>query len=116
MRDPETKKLLYVDQAKVSKIIVNESEGKIPEQYVIKDINFNFKNLVATTPHGTTNTSPSGTSSYTSGGGFGRGMVGNAAQPPGTRFQNAQNEVTVDAEHIYAHQFIRRTRRQLSIW
>src|SRR6056300_1884196 len=100
IRDPETKKLLYVDQAKVSKIIVNESEGKIPEQYVVKDINFNFKNLVATTPHGTTNTSPSGTSSYTSGGGFGRGMVGTAAQPPGTRFQNEQNEVTVGAEHI----------------
>ena len=100
MRDPETKKLLYVDQAKVSKIIVNESEGKIPEQYVIKDINFNFKNLVATTPHGTTNTSPSGTSSYTSGGGFGRGMVGAVGNTPGTRFQNAQNEVTVDAEHI----------------
>ena len=100
IRDPETKKLLYVDQAKVSKIIVNESEGKIPEQYVIKDINFNFKNLIATTPHGTTNTAPSGTSSYTSGGGFGRGMVGNAAQPPGTRFQNAVNEVTVDAKNV----------------
>jgi len=100
VRDPETKKLLYVDQAKVSKIIVNESEGKIPEQYVIRDINFNFKNLVATTPHGTTNTSPSGTSSYTSGGGFGRGMVGTAAQPPGTRFQNAQNEVAIDAKNV----------------
>jgi hypothetical protein len=100
IRDPETKKLLYVDQTKVTKIIVNESDGKVPEQYVVRDINFNFKNLIATTPHGTTNTSPSGTSSYTSGGGFGRGMVGNAAQPPGTRFQNAQNEVTVNAEHI----------------
>jgi len=100
IRDPETKKLLYVDQAKVSKIIVNESAGKIPEQYVVRDINFNFKNLIATTPHGTTNTSPSGTSSYTSGGGFGRGMVGNVAQPPGTRFHNQQNEITVDAEHI----------------
>jgi len=100
IRDPETKKLLYVDQAKVSKIIVNESEGKIPEQYVIRDINFNFKDLVATTPHGTTNTSPSGTTSYTSGGGFGRGMVGTAAQPPGTRFHQGQNEITVDAKHI----------------
>ena len=100
LRDPETKKLLYVDQAKVSKIIVNESQGKLPEQYVIKDINFNFKDLVATTPHGTMNTAPSGTSSYTSGGGFGRGMVGDAAQPPGTRFHNQQNEITVDASHI----------------
>lgn len=100
VRDPETKKWLYVDQAKVSKIIVNESEGKIPEQYVMRDINFNFKELVAVTPHGTTNTSPSGTSSYTSGGGFGRGMVGDAAQPPGTRFGNQQNEITIDAKNV----------------
>jgi hypothetical protein len=100
IRDPETKKWLFVDAAKVSKIIVNESEGKIPEQYVVRDINFNFKDLIATTPHGTTNTAPSGTSSYTSGGGQGRGMVGNAAQPPGTRFSTAQNETTVDSKHM----------------
>jgi hypothetical protein len=100
VRDPETKKWLYVDAAKVTKIIVNESEGKIPEQYVIKDINFNFKNLVAVTPHGTTNTAPSGTGSYTSGGGQGRGMVGAAAQTPGTRFQNSTNEVTIDASNV----------------
>jgi len=100
VRDPETKKWLYVDAAKVSKIIVNESEGKIPEQYVIRDINFNFKEMVAVTPHGTTNTAPSGTSSYTSGGGQGRGMVGSAAQPPGTRFSNQTNEVTIDAKNV----------------
>jgi hypothetical protein len=100
VKDPETLKWLYVDPSKVSKIIVNESTGKMPEQYVIRDLNFNFKNLVAVTPHGTTNTAPSGTSSYTSGGGFGRGMVGAAAQPPGTRFQNQQNEVTVDAKNV----------------
>ena len=35
IRDPETKKLFHVDPAKVSKIIVNESTGKTPEQYVI---------------------------------------------------------------------------------
>jgi len=100
VRDPQTQKWLYVDPSKVNKIIVNESEGKVPEQYGIKDINFNFVNLIATTPHNTTNTSPSGSSSYTSGGGFGRGMVGAAAQPPGTRFSNAQNEITVDAKHV----------------
>jgi len=100
VRDPETKKWLFVDAAKVTKIIVNESEGKIPEQYVIRDINFNFKELIAVTPHGTTNTAPSGTSSYTSGGGFGRGMVGTAAQPPGTRFSNQTNEVTIDAKNV----------------
>ena len=91
IRDPETKKWLFVDAAKVTKIIVNESEGKIPEQYVVKDINFNFKNLIAVTPHGTTNTSPSGTSTSYSGGSQGRGMVGNVSQPPGTRFHNQTN-------------------------
>ena len=101
VRDPETKKWLYVDPTKVTKIIVNESEGKVPEQYVVKDINFNFKNLIAATPHNTTNTQPSGTGSYTtSGGGFGRGMVGGAAQPPGTRFHNETNEITVDAKNV----------------
>jgi hypothetical protein len=100
VRDPETKKWLYVDAAKVTKIIVNESEGKVPEQYVIRDINFNFKNLVAVTPHGTTNTSPSGISSYTSGGGFMRGQAGDSAQPPGTRFQNQTNEITIDAKDV----------------
>ena len=100
VRDPQTQKWLFVDAAKVTKIIVNESEGKIPEQYVIKDINFNFKELIATTPHNTTNTAPSGTSSYSSGGGLGRGMVGSTAQPPGTRFHNQTNEVTVDAKHV----------------
>ena len=100
VRDPQTKKWLFVDAAKVSKIIVNESEGKIPEQYVLKDINFNFKDLIAVTPHGTANTSPSGTSSYTTGGGFGRGMVGATANTPGTRFQNAQNEIAVDAKNV----------------
>ena len=100
VRDPETKKWLFVDAAKVTKIIVNESEGKIPEQYVLKDINFNFKDLIAVTPHPTTNTSPSGTAAYTSGGGFGRGFVGAAAQPPGTRFHNQTNEISVDAKHV----------------
>ncbi len=100
VRDPQTKKWLFVDASKVSKIIVNESEGKIPEQYVLKDINFNFKDLIAVTPHGTANTAPSGTSSYTTGGGFGRGMVGAAANSPGTRFQNAQNEIAVDAKNV----------------
>jgi len=100
LRDPETKKWLYVDPAKVTKIIVNESEGKVPEQYVIKDINFNFKNLVAVTPHGTTNTAPSGVSSYTSGGSQGRGMVGDVSSPPGSRFHNQTNELTVDATNM----------------
>ena len=45
IRDPETQSWFYVDPSKVDKIIVNESEGKKPEQYVIRDLNINFENL-----------------------------------------------------------------------
>lgn len=100
VRDPETLKWLWVDPAKVVRIIVNESEGKIPEQYVLKDINFNFVNMVATTPHTTSNTAPSGEATYSTGSGFTRGMVGAAAQPPGNRFQTQPTEITIDAKDI----------------
>ena len=45
VRDPETFEMYWVDMVKVSRVIVNESEGKRPEQYVIRDINPNFENL-----------------------------------------------------------------------
>ena len=100
VRDPETKKWLHVDPSKVTKIIVNESEGKIPASYVVKDININLKDLEFTKDQGSMNYGPSGTSSYTTGGAYGRGMVGNVNQSPGTRFQNAENEVSIDAKHV----------------
>jgi hypothetical protein len=100
VRDPETQKWYYVDPPKVSKVIVNESEGKTPEQYVIQDFNFNFKDLVATTIHPNTHNSPSGTASYVSGGAFGRGMVGAAPQATGSRFSTQTNEVAIDAKNV----------------
>ena len=100
IRDPETKKLFHVDPAKVSKIIVNESTGKTPEQYVIRDINFNFKSLVATTPYQTTGNVTGGGSGYLTGGV--RGMVGaNYQDSPGTRFATGQREIAVDAKHMF---------------
>ena len=100
VRDPETLKWLHVDPSKVTKIIVNESEGKKPESYVIKDLNINLENLSFTGAQGNMNYGPSGVSSYTSGGAQGRGYVGNVNQSPGTRFQNAENEVSIDAQHV----------------
>ncbi len=99
IRDPETKKLFHVDPAKVSKIIVNESTGKEPEQYIVRDINFNFKHLVATTPFQTTGNITGGGSGYLTGGV--RGMVGaNFQESSGTRFAHGQREIAVDASHI----------------
>src|SRR6056300_486030 len=101
LRDPETKKLFHVDPANVTRIIVNESEGKLPEQYVIKNINFNFKEMVATTPYQTNgNITGGGGSQYEPTGGA-RGMVGQPQQSmSGSRFTTDDGEVTVDAKHM----------------
>ena len=98
IRDPETKKLFHVDPAKLVRIIVNESEGKTPEQYIIRDMNLNFKDMVATTPHITNGNITGGGSGYQSGGV--RGMVGNAPQQAGSRYQQGEGEVAINAEHI----------------
>ena len=99
LRDPETKKLYHVDPAKVLRIIVNESEGKTPEQYVVKDVQFNFKDLVATKPHENTGNITGGGSGYYQGGV--RGMVGNYPNTPGSRFSIEEGETAVSAEHMF---------------
>lgn len=100
IRDPETKKWFYIDPGKVVKIIVNESDGKRPEQYVIRDLNPNFHNLVVTQINPSNqNTQPGGTA-YVTGGAGARGMTGAYPQQAGTRFSVAQNEVAIDAEHV----------------
>jgi len=106
VRDPETQAWLYVDPAKVDKVIVNESEGKKPEQYIIRDFNPNLETL-ATTAINPSNVHGGGSQfggSYGTGqGGAGgsRGMVG--AFPTSTnssRFQQNQNQYAIDAKHV----------------
>jgi hypothetical protein len=98
LRDPETKKLFHIDPAKLTRIIVNESEGKRPEQYIIKDVNLNFKEMVATSPHITNGNISSPGASYQTGGA--RGMTGGVNVPPGSRFAIEEGEVAVDAQHV----------------
>ena len=106
VRDPETQAWMYVDPAKVDRIIVNESEGKKPEQYHIRDFNPNLETL-ATTAINPSNLQGGGSTfggSYGTGqGGAGgsRGMVG--AFPTSTnssRFAQNQNQYAIDAEHV----------------
>jgi hypothetical protein len=52
IRDPESYKLFWCDPNKVMKVIVNESEGKKIEQYYMKDLDLNLKDLVATSMQG----------------------------------------------------------------
>ena len=100
LRDPETQKLFYVDPGKITKIIVNESEGKKPEQYVIRDININFQHLVVTQINPNTQNQTPGGAAYNSGGAGARGMTGAYPQQTGTRFTTEQNEQAIDAKHV----------------
>ena len=101
VRDPENFKLYWVDMTKVTKVIVNESEGKKPEQYVIKDLNINLENLsVAQKVNTDFAVNPA-----TGSGGVGGGMAGGGYTVPmnsasGGRFTMGISESAVDAKHI----------------
>ena len=108
VRDPETMKWLYVDNAKVDRIVVNESEGKKPEQYVIRDINPNLQRLSATqiTPnqtYGGSGTTGGGTAAYGSSyanAGATNNMSGFAGGNAGGRFYKTMNAYNINAEHV----------------
>jgi len=99
IRDPETQKWCWVDPSNVVKVIVNESDGKKPEQYIIKDLAPNFETLVATqispniNPRQTGGNMPNGSS-----------FVGNAGTYQSTSNANrwglAETEHAVNAEHV----------------
>ena len=99
IRDPETSAWMYVDPGKVDKIIVNESQGKEPEQYVIRDLNPNFVNLSTTQiAPGATNSGPA--TPYSGGGGGAKGMTGTYPTNIGNRFGVNQTQWAIDAEHV----------------
>ena len=96
LRDPETFKLFWTEMHKVTKVIVNEAEGKEPEQYFIKDIAPNFMNLTATA----LSSSDAYTNSPQGGGSNGSYTQPNTPSAGGSRFTHAQNEACINAEHI----------------
>ena len=100
VRDPENKKWTYIDPGKITKIIVNESEGKAPEQYVIRDLNPNFQNLVVTAINPNQQNSNNRGTAFVAGGAAARGQAGSYPASNGTRFSNNQNEVAVEAKHV----------------
>src|SRR5210317_1859520 len=108
VRDPETNKWLYIDNAKVDRIVVNESEGKKPEQYVIRDINPNLQRLSATqiTPnqtYGGGGTTGGGTAAYGqsyANAGATINMSGFAGGNSGGRFYKTMNAYNINAEHV----------------
>jgi hypothetical protein len=99
IRDPETKKWFHVDPANLTKIIVNESEGKRPEQYIVKDLNIAFETLSATKINTTNAYGPGGNQP-----GYQtldqKYMTGRTPDAMTSRFSNSTNETAIDAEHI----------------
>ena len=102
VRDPENFKLYWVDMTKVIKVIVNESEGKKPEQYVIKDININLQNLTVAQKTNTDFAANPATGLGGSGGGTNTPYTVPAMpyNTTGSRFTLGQSESAIDANHI----------------
>jgi hypothetical protein len=96
LRDPETFKLFWTEMFKVVKVIVNEAEGKKPEQYIIKDLNINFMNLTATA----LSSSDTFINHPQVGGPSGAYVQPQTPYSGGSRFSHAQNEAVIDAEHV----------------
>ena len=103
VRDPENFKLYWVDMIKVIKVIVNESEGKKPEQYVIKDVNINLESLVVAQKTNTDFAANPATGMGGTGGGSGAGggyTVPSANNTTGSRFTLGFNEAAIDSKHV----------------
>jgi Bacteriophage T4-like portal protein (Gp20) len=102
VRDPENFKLYWVDMVKVIKVIVNESEGKKPEQYVIKDININLQNLSVAQKTNTDFAANPATGLGGTGGGTNTPYTVPAMpyNTTGSRFTLGQSESAVDAKHV----------------
>ena len=101
IRDPENQRWNWIDPSQLIKVIVNESEGKKPEQFVVKNLAPNFENLVATqitpniNPRNSAGTSTgSGPQTYT-GNGAGAGSASS-----NNRFGMQQTEHAINSEHI----------------
>jgi len=102
VRDPENFKLYWVDMVKVIKVIVNESEGKKPEQYVLKDLNINLQNLSVAQKTNTDFAANPATGLGGTGGGTNTPYTVPAMpyNTTGSRFTLGQSESAVDAKHI----------------
>jgi hypothetical protein len=104
IRDPETQKWHWMDSSKLVKVIVNESDGKKPEQYIVKDLAPNFMNLVATQITANINPKNAGAGLPNSGlSGMASGKGTSGAFPTSgssNRFGISETEHAIDAEHV----------------
>ncbi len=96
IRDPETYVWMWVNPADVPKVIINDSEGKKIEQYVVRNLDLNLQEKTASTilQH---NEQYMSVSTMMSGGVVNRGAYGSGGNT-GTNAQ--QEEFGIDANHV----------------
>ena len=99
IRDPETFQWSWVEMTNVNKVIVNESEGKKPEQYVIKNLNPNFQNLTATQLNYSDDRGRGG-GDYKQSGFIQPSNIYTSQSSSVGRFDRSLNETGVDANHV----------------
>ena len=99
IRDPQTFQWFWVDNADVVKVIVNESAGKKPEQYILKNINVNFENLTTTQPQHSDQMTGKMSGDQSAGNVYDLGQH-QGSSSSGSRFSNSTNELAIDAKHV----------------
>jgi Bacteriophage T4-like portal protein (Gp20) len=98
IRDPETFEWIWLDPTQLTKVIINETKGKKPEQFIVKNLGLDMLNKTATdiirhdTQYMSMNSVP--------------GVSGNPASMTSSGMRNfgsstaATNEFGVDAAHV----------------
>lgn len=97
IRDPETFELIFVDPKNVEKVIVDETQGKQPETYVIKDLDFNIVAKTLTSLTTTSGVYPIPTIT-TAGNNYPNATFVGSSQS--SRFVNSQTSQPIPAKHI----------------
>jgi hypothetical protein len=93
VRDPETFKLFWVAPEDVTKAVVNESNGKEIDQYIMRNINLNLHDMVLTDTRNTQNMDMHSSPGFTN-------TTSNSGLSSNQMTGNQNEEVTVDGSHV----------------
>lgn len=97
IRDPETFELIFVDPKNIEKVVVNEIEGKSPEFYYFKDLDYNIVAKTITSTMTTSGSYPVPTIT-TAGNNYPSGTFIGSQQS--SRFINSATTQEIPAKHV----------------
>jgi hypothetical protein len=93
VRDPETFKLFWVAPEDVTKAVVNESNGKEIDQYIMRNINLNLHDMVLTDTRNTQNMDMHSSPGFTN-------TTSNSGLSSNQMTGNQNEEFAVDSSHV----------------